>query len=79
MAYIVLQATDRISTTEQSELTKAIQEVVASRIGRAATPRTIAYVDHLPMLDSGKVDRLKLRLQANQEIAQGLINHPGTK
>ena len=79
VAYIVLQATDRISTTQQSELTKAIQEVVASRIGRAATPRTIAYVDHLPMLDSGKVDRLKLRLQANQEIAQGLINHPGTK
>ena len=77
VAYIVLRTPERVSDADQVELTKEIQNVVASRIGRAATPRTIAYINELPMLDSGKVDRLKLRLQANQDIANGLFHHPG--
>lgn len=73
MAYVVL----RNVQTNTQQLTFTIQESIAGRIGRAATPRTIHYVDSLPMLDSGKVDRLNLRLQAAQDIKNGRVRHPG--
>jgi len=73
MAYVTL----RNVNVNQSQLTQSIQETVADRIGRAATPRSIQFVDQLPMLDSGKIDRLTLRLQANESISQGKIPHPG--
>jgi O-succinylbenzoic acid--CoA ligase len=74
MAYVTL----RNSAANKQTLVAAIKQTVADRIGRAATPRSIQFVEQLPMLDSGKVDRLTLRLQANESIAQGLIPHPGT-
>jgi O-succinylbenzoic acid--CoA ligase len=74
MAYVTL----RNNKVDQNLLAASIKETVANRIGRAATPRSIQFVDQLPMLDSGKIDRLTLRLQANESIAQGKIPHPGT-
>ena len=78
LAYVVLRQPE--STTEQGlvTLTHEIQTTVANRIGRAATPRTINFVEQLPMLDSGKVDRLTLRLQASRDIEQGRAQHPGS-
>jgi O-succinylbenzoic acid--CoA ligase len=73
MAYVVL----RNANVDTPTLTTAIQDAIAQRIGRAATPRTIHFVDALPMLDSGKVDRLNLRLQAAQDIKDGRVQHPG--
>ena len=74
LAYVVLRSQD----TDTDALTAQIKDVVAQRIGKAATPRNVHYVEQLPMLDSGKIDRLSLRLQAAQDIAQGRVRHPGT-
>lgn len=73
MAYVTL----RDEKVNKDELSSFMKNTVTERIGRAATPRTIQFVDQLPMLDSGKIDRLTLRLQANEEIAAGKITHPG--
>lgn len=64
MAYIVLRSPDLDRQSLEGELRHAIEQ----RIGRAALPRYFAYVDYLPMLDSGKVDRLALRLQATKDL-----------
>ena len=64
MAYIVLRSHDIDRQSLEGELRFAIEQ----RIGRAALPRYFAYVDYLPMLDSGKVDRLGLRLQASKDL-----------
>jgi len=77
LAYVVLRANETHTEESKELLRRAIQETVAQRIGRAATPRTVSFVEQLPMLDSGKIDRLSLRLQANQEISDGQLNHPG--
>ena len=63
--------------TDKQALTDDLKEQVSSRIGRAATPRLVVFVDHLPMLDSGKVDRIGLRLQVARDIAAGHLTHPG--
>ena len=73
IAYVVT----KLPTAQKDLLTKQIKEQVANRIGRAATPRTVAFVDALPLLDSGKVDRLGLRLKAAKDIANNVIPHPG--
>jgi len=73
MAYVTLRD-DKI---DRLDLITVLKNIVTERIGRAATPRTIQFAEHLPMLDSGKVDRLTLRLQASEEIASGKISHPG--
>lgn len=73
MAYVTL----RDQTINQEALAQLIQQTVTDRIGRAATPRSIQFVDELPMLDSGKIDRLTLRLNANDAITSGKITHPG--
>lgn len=74
LAYVVLRSQD----TDTHALSIQIKDAVAQRIGKAATPRSVNYVNQLPMLDSGKIDRLSLRLQAAQDIAQGRVSHPGT-
>ncbi|NBY16015.1 MAG: hypothetical protein EBQ72_06745 [Actinobacteria bacterium] len=79
VAYVVLRNRELHNQSSMDRLRSEIQNTVAMRIGRAATPRTVTFVNHLPMLDSGKVDRLGLRLQANQEIAQGTVQHPGAQ
>ena len=66
MAYIVLRHNDVDRPALESEIRGAIEQ----RIGRAALPRYFAYVEALPMLDSGKVDRLGLRLQASTDLAR---------
>lgn len=73
MAY----ATLRNENINRENLVTVMKNTVTDRIGRAATPRLIQFIDQLPMLDSGKIDRLTLRLQASEDIAKGLIRHPG--
>ena len=63
--------------TAKDALTQDLKAQVSSRIGRAATPRLVVFVDQLPMLDSGKVDRIALRLQVARDIAEGRLAHPG--
>jgi o-succinylbenzoate---CoA ligase len=63
--------------TDKQSLTDELKAEVSSRIGRAATPRLVVFVDQLPMLDSGKVDRIALRLQVARDIAEGHLTHPG--
>ena len=63
--------------TDKQTLTDELKAQVISRIGRAATPRLVVFVDQLPMLDSGKVDRIALRLQVSRDIAEGRLAHPG--
>ena len=62
---------------DKQTLTDELKAQVISRIGRAATPRLVVFVDQLPMLDSGKVDRIALRLQVSRDIAEGRLAHPG--
>jgi acyl-CoA synthetase (AMP-forming)/AMP-acid ligase II len=64
MAYITL----RNHNIDRQALEAEIRDAIEQRIGRAALPRYFAYVDYLPMLDSGKVDRLALRLQATKDL-----------
>lgn len=78
LAYVVLRNREVPGNESLAQLTREIQSAVANRIGRAATPRTITYVEALPMLDSGKVDRLTLRLQAGADIEHGRTQHPGS-
>ena len=78
LAYVVLQGNEIHDEVSLAHLRREIQTTVANRIGRAATPRTITFVDQLPMLDSGKIDRLSLRLQAGQDIEHGKTQHPGS-
>jgi len=62
---------------DKQALTTDLKSQVSSRIGRAAAPRLVVFVDQLPMLDSGKVDRITLRLQVARDIASGHLAHPG--
>jgi O-succinylbenzoic acid--CoA ligase len=62
-----------------SALLDELRDVVASRIGRAATPRSFNVVTSLPLLDSGKVDRFGIRIQAAKDIASGAMPHPGSR
>jgi len=78
LAYVVLRNGESLTEEDRSELRRNIQEAVAQRIGRAATPRVVSFVNQLPMLDSGKIDRLALRLQASGDIDRGTITHPGS-
>jgi len=73
IAYIVT----RSHGVDRDQLVSEIRTTVADRISRAATPRSYAFLNQLPMLDSGKIDRLGLRLQAAQDIAGGRMPHPG--
>lgn len=73
LAYIVA----RSHNVDRELLMAEIRSTVADRISRAATPRSFAFLNQLPMLDSGKIDRLGLRLQAAQDIAEGRMPHPG--
>ena len=44
-----------------AELAASVRELVGTRLGRAARPRSVVVVDVLPMLPSGKADRDALR------------------
>ncbi|CAB4333464.1 MAG: AMP-binding protein [Actinobacteria bacterium] len=73
MAYIAL----RDPHTNRQELEQEIRTAIEQRIGRAATPRFFAYMDRLPMLDSGKTDRLTLRLRASKDVERSrATNNP---
>ena len=74
MAYVVL----REQNVDRQNLVELMKQTITDRIGRAATPRSIEFVQHLPMLDSGKIDRLSLRISASEDIASGKIQHPGS-
>ncbi len=73
IAYIVASSGD----VDREALVNDIRATIAQRISRAATPRSFSFINQLPMLDSGKIDRLGLRLQAANDIAEGRMPHPG--
>ena len=75
IAYVVTR--NHISNT--SNLIAEIQSTIQEQISRAAVPRTVQFVTSLPMLDSGKIDRISLRMQAANEATQKIFPHPGTK
>lgn len=74
IAYVVT----RNPESETAELISEIQSTIRDQISRAAVPRTVQFVTSLPMLDSGKIDRISLRMQASSEMSQKLFPHPGT-
>ena len=74
IAYVVTR--NHISDT--ANLISEIQSTIRDQISRAAVPRTVQFVTSLPMLDSGKIDRISLRMQAANEITQKVFPHPGT-
>ena len=74
IAYVVT----RNHVADTSTLLSEIQSTIKDQIGRAAVPRTVQFVASLPMLDSGKIDRISLRMQAANEMTQKLFPHPGT-
>lgn len=75
IAYVVTG--NHISNT--SNLISEIQSTIRDQISRAAVPRTVQFVTSLPMLDSGKIDRISLRMQAANEITEKIFRHPGTR
>ena len=74
IAYVVT----RNHVSNSSSLIAEIQGTIRDQISRAAVPRTVQIVTSLPMLDSGKIDRISLRMQAANEMTQKLFPHPGT-
>lgn len=74
IAYVVT----RNHISNPSSLISEIQATIRDQISRAAVPRTVQFVTSLPMLDSGKIDRISLRMQAANEMTQKLFPHPGT-
>jgi len=74
----IAYAVTRTHVPDTSNLISEIQSTIQDQIGRAAVPRTVQFVSALPMLDSGKIDRISLRMQAATELSQKLFPHPGT-
>jgi O-succinylbenzoic acid--CoA ligase len=74
IAYVVT----RNHVSNPSSLISEIQGTIRDQISRAAVPRTVQLVTSLPMLDSGKIDRISLRMQAANDMTQKLFPHPGT-
>jgi acyl-coenzyme A synthetase/AMP-(fatty) acid ligase len=74
IAYVVT----RNHISNPSSLISEIQTTIRDQISRAAVPRTVQLVPALPMLDSGKIDRISLRMQAANDMSQKLFPHPGT-
>jgi acetyl-CoA synthetase len=54
------------------DLERSIQELVRARLAAHEYPRTIAFVDQLPLTATGKVMRRELREQERRNIG-----HPG--
>ena len=73
IAYVV----SRLHLSNTSSLIDELQSTVRNQIGRSAVPRTIQFVEALPMLDSGKIDRISLRMQASTDLTQRRFPHPG--
>ena len=74
IAYVVT----RNHISNPASLISEIQGTIRDQISRAAVPRTVQIVTSLPMLDSGKIDRISLRMQAANDMTQKLFPHPGT-
>ncbi len=64
--------------SDTSDLIAEIQNTIRNQIGNAAVPRAMYFVTSLPMLDSGKIDRISLRLQTASDITQRRFPHPGS-
>ena len=68
----------RAEVIDTASLISEIQDTIRSKIGSAAVPREIYFATSLPMLDSGKIDRISLRLQTTSDNRQGPHQNPGT-
>jgi O-succinylbenzoic acid--CoA ligase len=55
-----------VTTAEDADLPE-LRRAIASRLGRAAAPRRLIVVDAIPMLASGKPDRIRLTALAAEE------------
>ena len=66
-AYVVLAQGHQPS----NKLTTDIQEFVKKLTAPYKYPREITYVDALPKTISGKIRRVELRDEANQEVVAG--------
>jgi len=68
----------RTPISNTANLISELQDTIRNQIGRAAVPRAIYFATSLPMLDSGKIDRISLRLQTASDITEGRLPHPGS-
>ena len=68
----------RAEVIDTANLISEIQDTIRNQIGSAAVPRGIYFATSLPMLDSGKIDRISLRLQTTSDNTQGPHQNPGT-
>lgn len=68
----------RTPISDAANLIAELQETIRNQIGSAAVPRAIYFATSLPMLDSGKIDRISLRLQTASDITEGRFPHPGS-
>lgn len=59
------------ATTEPDSLAARIRTNVTAELGAAHAPRVIAVVQHLPKLDSGKIDRHEVSQIAVRELRAG--------
>ena len=68
----------RAEVVDTASLISEIQDTIRNQIGSAAVPRGIYFATSLPMLDSGKIDRISLRLQTTSDNTQGPHQNPGS-
>ena len=68
----------RAEVIDAASLISEIQDTIRNQIGSAAVPRGIYFATSLPMLDSGKIDRISLRLQTTSDNTQGPHQNPGS-
>ena len=68
----------RPEVIDTASLISEIQDTIRNQIGSAAVPRGIYFATSLPMLDSGKIDRISLRLQTTSDNTQGPHQNPGS-
>lgn len=68
----------RTQISDPANLIAELQETIRNKIGGAAVPRAMYFATYLPMLDSGKIDRISLRLQTASDITEGRFPHPGS-
>ncbi|WP_413783453.1 AMP-binding enzyme, partial [Cutibacterium acnes] len=50
---------------------EALRDLVGRRLGRTHAPRVIVEVDELPMLASGKIDRVEVRRITTATLESG--------
>lgn len=71
-AFIVAAA--KLDTTQQHDLAKTLQSWLKTRVAPYKSPRVFEFVDLLPKLENGELDRKLLRKRASIENPEGIDN-----